>query len=135
MNKHSFQQSGGSDGAAAPISEAEYQALVEMVGPDSPEVMVDLIDTYLDESLGLVRTIQEGASSGNLNSMLRPAHSLKSSSASIGAMRLSKYCADLEAHLRGSLPNLDVGGQVLLIDNEFGRVQASLNEKKTALSG
>jgi HPt (histidine-containing phosphotransfer) domain-containing protein len=135
MNKHSFQQSGGSEGAAPPISEAEYQALVEMVGPDSPEVMVDLIDTYLEESLGLVTAIPEGARTGDLTSALRPAHSLKSSSASIGAMRLSKYCADMEAHLRGSLPNLDVGTQVLLIDNEFSRVQAALNEKKAELAG
>jgi HPt (histidine-containing phosphotransfer) domain-containing protein len=135
MNRHSYQSSGSSDGNTPAISESEYEALVEMVGPDSPEVLLDLLDTYLEESLGLVNAIVDGSNSGDLGSALRPAHSLKSSSASIGAMRLSKLCADLEAHLRGSLPNLDVGGQAQAIAHEFSRVEATLNEKKVALGG
>lgn len=100
-----------------------------------PEVLVDLLDTYLEESSGLVTTIQAGTNSGDLASVLRPAHSLKSSSASIGAMRLSKLCADLEAHLRGSLPSLDVPAQVQQIVHEFGRVQQALAVEKAKLGG
>ncbi len=135
MNRESFQNPGGSEGSTPAISETEFQALVEMVGPDEPEVLIDLIDTYLVESSGLVNTIREGSSSGDLASMLRPAHSLKSSSASIGAMRLSKLCADLESFLRGSLPGLDVSGQVRQIDNEFVRVQSALDDEKARLQG
>jgi HPt (histidine-containing phosphotransfer) domain-containing protein len=98
-----------------------------------PEVLVDLLDTYLEESAGLVSAISEGTSQGDLASALRPAHSLKSSSASIGAMRLSRLCADLESHLRGSLPGLDVLGQVQQIENEFVRVQSALVEEKAKL--
>jgi HPt (histidine-containing phosphotransfer) domain-containing protein len=135
MNRHSIQGTGNEDGNPPAISESEYQALVEMVGPDAPDVLLDLLDTYLDESSTLVASIQEGIRSGNIANVLRPAHSLKSSSASLGAMRLSKLCADLEAHLRGSLPNLDVASQGQLIENEFNRVQSSLNEKKILLGG
>lgn len=135
MNRQSFQSSGSGEGNTPAISEAEFQALVEMVGPDAPEVLVDLLDTYLVESAGLVNTIREGAASGDLASALRPAHSLKSSSASIGALRLSKLCADLESHLRGNLPALDVKGQVRMIDNEFLRVQSALSDEKAKLLG
>ncbi len=133
MNRQSFQNSGPGDGNTPAISDTEFQALVEMVGPDMPEVLVDLLDTYLEESAGLVSAISEGISQGDLASALRPAHSLKSSSASIGAMRLSRLCADLESHLRGSLPGLDVLEQVQQIEDEFVRVQSALVEEKAKL--
>ena len=132
MNSYTVQEPGSGEGRPA-ISEAEFQALVEMVGPEMPEVLVDLLDTYLEESAELVRAIRVGTDAGDLDSILRPAHSLKSSSASLGAMRLSKLCADLEAHLRGSLPGLDVPAQAQLIENEFGRVQLALADEKVKL--
>ena len=133
MNNQSFPNF-GSTGNTPAISTTEFQALVEMVGADMPEVLVDLLDTYLEESLGLVNAITEGAEAGDLTSVLRPAHSLKSSSASIGAMQLSKLCADLEAYLRGSLPGLDVLSQVQQIESEFARVQLALHAEKAKLS-
>ena len=117
------------------ISAAEYESLVEMVGADMPEILVDLLDTYLEESAGLVGEIQGGTAVGDLESVMRPAHSLKSSSASIGAMHLSKLCADLEAHLRGSLPGLDVPEQSRQIVNEFARVESALAVEKSKLMG
>lgn len=105
-----------------------------MVGPEMPEVLVDLVDTYLEESSGLVNAIRVGNAKGDLGSMLRPAHSLKSSSASIGAMKLSRLCADLEAHLRGSLADLDVLRQVQQIEHEFTRVVAALAVEKNKLN-
>jgi HPt (histidine-containing phosphotransfer) domain-containing protein len=135
MNRQPIQNPGYSDGNPPAISETEFQALVDMVGADMPEVLIDLLDTYLDESAGLVAAIQSGQSSGDTASMLRPAHSLKSSSASIGAMRLSRFCADLESHLRGNLPGLDVPAQVVQIAHEFGRVKAALADQKAKYSG
>jgi HPt (histidine-containing phosphotransfer) domain-containing protein len=130
MNNNTFQDSEMSAGNSPAISEAEFRALVEMVGADMPDVLVDLLDTYLDESAGLVGVITDGARKGDFSSILRPAHSLKSSSASMGAIRLSKLCADLESHLRGSLPGLNVPVQIQQIENEFARVQSALIAEK-----
>ena len=131
MNRESFQNSGTSENNLPAISPSEFQALVEMVGADMPDVLVDLLDTYLEESAGLVGAISDGQREGDLQSMMRPAHSLKSSSASIGAIRLSKLCTDLESYIRGSLPVLDVPQQVQRIESEFARVQTELLEEKT----
>jgi hypothetical protein len=49
-------------------------------------------------------------------------------------MRLSRLCADLEAHLRGSLPGLDMHGQVRMIANEFARVESALVVEKSKLA-
>jgi HPt (histidine-containing phosphotransfer) domain-containing protein len=133
MSEQSLQSSGSSESNSPAISQTEFQSLIEMVGPDMPDVLLDLLDTYLEESAGLVGAIQNGLDQGDLSSILRPAHSLKSSSASIGAVRLSRLCADLESHLRGSLPGLDVPKQVLLVVNEFARVQSALAVEKAKL--
>lgn len=104
-----------------------------MVGEDTPEVVVDLLDTYLEESAGLVHTITAAAAADNRDLMLRPAHSLKSSSASVGAMALSQLCADMELYARGSLPNLDVVQQAQSIEQEFERVRVALEHEKAQL--
>ncbi len=124
---------GGTGRGSSPISTAEFQALIEMVGEDTPEVVVDLLDTYLEESAGLVHTITAAAAADNRDLMLRPAHSLKSSSASVGAMALSQLCADMELYARGSLPNLDVVQQAQSIEQEFERVRVALEHEKAQL--
>jgi HPt (histidine-containing phosphotransfer) domain-containing protein len=109
-----------------PISAHEFATLIEMIGGDAPEVVVDLLDTFLDESVKLVNTIVDAHAAGDQATMLRPAHSLKSSSASVGAIRLSLLCADLESYLRGSSYSLEMDKQVAAIQAEFALVQAAL---------
>lgn len=116
-----------------PISAHEFSALIEMIGEDAPEVVVDLLDTFLDESVTLVTTVVDAHAAGDQASMLRPVHSLKSSSASVGAIRLSQLCADLESYLRGGATSLDVGAQVTAIQAEFTLVQAALEVEKEQL--
>ena len=59
-----------------PISDTAFASLVEMIGPDMPEVVIDLLDTYLDESATLICRIQDALAHGNETEILRPAHSL-----------------------------------------------------------
>lgn len=124
----------GSGGEPPPVYEDEFQALAEMIGYDMPEVMVDLLDTYLEESSGLVNTIRvEGRTDPTSQTLMRAAHSLKSSSASVGAMPLSALCADLESHLRGIGEEIDVEMQVGKIEYEYGRVQQDLAVRREQL--
>jgi HPt (histidine-containing phosphotransfer) domain-containing protein len=119
----------GSAGASPAISIPEFQALVEMVGEDNPEVLVDLLDTYIVESSGLVGSISKALQQGDVAAMLRPAHGLKSSSASVGALLLSRLCSDLESHVRGNY-KVDVPTQVNAIVHEFERVTVELEDLK-----
>ena len=116
------------------ISAEEFMALTDMVGADMPEVLLDLLDTYLEESAGLIGAIAAANASDTRDQMLRPAHSLKSSSASVGALRLSQLCAELETFLRGHGPPLDVDRQVRQIEAEFVRVREALEAEKAKLS-
>ncbi|HXF63260.1 MAG TPA: Hpt domain-containing protein [Caldilineaceae bacterium] len=116
------------------ISAEEFMALADMVGADMPEVLVDLLDTYLEESAGLISALAAANTPATRDQMMRPAHSLKSSSASVGALRLSQLCADLESFLRGYGAPLDVDRQVRQIEAEFVRVREALEAEKAKLT-
>jgi HPt (histidine-containing phosphotransfer) domain-containing protein len=112
---------------------AELQALAEMIGLDMPEVFFDLLDTYLEESASLVAIMTGDKWESDPASLLRAVHSLKSSSASVGALRLSGLCGRVENSLRGIGEPVDVSEQIVLIEREFRRVQVELEYEKTQL--
>lgn len=117
------------------VDPAGFASLVEMIGPDMPEVVVDILDTYREEAVELLAVIVPAASANDKERMLRPVHSLKSSSASVGALLLSQLCADLERHVRGYGPPLDVANQVAAIEAEFQRVDAELEVLRDEFAG
>ena len=69
--------------------------LRDSVGGDH-EFVKELVAIYLDESPGYLDAIAAAAAAGDAATLVRPAHTLKSSSASIGAMRLSAVSKQLE---------------------------------------
>ncbi len=52
---------------------------------------------FAETAPALVASLQEKCETGNAEELWRIAHSLKSSSAALGAKRLSKCCAEIEA--------------------------------------
>ena len=81
------------------IDPAGFAALVEMIGPDMPEVVVDIVDTYQEEALALLGEIVPAAANNDAERMVRPVHSLKSSSGSVGADAIATLRRS-ESHLR-----------------------------------
>ncbi|HET9853240.1 MAG TPA: Hpt domain-containing protein [Candidatus Limnocylindrales bacterium] len=70
--------------------------LLESTGGDE-EFVRDLVATYVEEGTGLLGGMRDAVASGDAAAIVRPAHSLKSSSAAIGVMRLSSICRSIEA--------------------------------------
>jgi HPt (histidine-containing phosphotransfer) domain-containing protein len=64
------------------------------------EVMEDefheLLETYLDTAPGFLEQLARAARDGDSEKMILPAHSLKSSSANVGALRLSELAKEVE---------------------------------------
>jgi PAS domain S-box-containing protein len=65
-----------------------------------PELLARVINLYLVESPKLMQKLKQAARTGDAPEVARSAHSLKSSSANVGAMVLSRYCEDIEASAR-----------------------------------
>lgn len=72
---------------------ATFEELKEMSGAD---FIGELVETYLEDAPRLVREMQSALQAGNADAFRRAAHSLKSNSATFGAMRLSAQAKDLE---------------------------------------
>lgn len=58
--------------------------------------VIDLVQTYLEDGSEQVRQIEEAASGGDPAGVVRPAHTLKSSSGTLGASRLAATARSLE---------------------------------------
>ncbi len=71
-------------------------SLIEMFGEDDMEAVIDLLDTFLTESQKQVDGMRTSFDADDMSTLHRMAHSLKSSSATFGAARLSVACAHLE---------------------------------------
>ena len=86
------------------IDASAFDRLREITGGDD-EFLADLIDTYLEDGARQVGDLRAAAASHDIAAMVRPAHSLKSASDSIGALGLADLCRALEAAARtGAVP-------------------------------
>ncbi len=86
-----------------------------------------LIDAYLEDTEHFVQAMQDACERDDLNAIELPAHSMKSSSANVGAMRLSSLARELEQQIRSGNPD-DVLVQVAAVVEEFARVSRELSQ-------
>ena len=113
---------------AGPIDEATFANLLDMTGGD--QAFVDeLVDTYLEEGDRLVEELITAATVNDIQAMVRPAHSMKSSSLNVGALELGELCRALETHARSD----EVDDPVALAEAvkvAFADVRAALFEER-----
>ncbi|MGJ4803526.1 ATP-binding protein [Luteimonas sp. SDU82] len=89
-----------------------------------------LVDVFLEDTPRLVRTLEQAASGPDYDALREAAHSLKSSSANLGAMSLSAAAKRVELAARErSLERPAVA--VALIANEFARARQQLLARRT----
>jgi HPt (histidine-containing phosphotransfer) domain-containing protein len=111
-----------------PIDEAVLADLLESSGGD-PDFLAELIDIYLEDAPRQVAGMRDAALSGRTEELVRPAHTLKGSSASIGAVELSELSRALELAARAGAVD-DPAAAVDGIEAELGRVRDALLARK-----
>ncbi|MGI9321225.1 MAG: response regulator, partial [Thiogranum sp.] len=96
----------GMEISASPIDQSVLDVIRDMEDEDDPDMLADIIGLYLDKSAELLQTLQMAIANLDAESMRVAAHTLKSSSANVGARVLADLCRDLEELGRsGSLDN------------------------------
>jgi HPt (histidine-containing phosphotransfer) domain-containing protein len=86
------------------IDTVALDKLLQVIGGDKAD-LVELMESFLEESLGLMRQIEAGNAAADRKTLMRAAHSLKSGARDFGASNLFRYCAALEADCRsGTVP-------------------------------
>jgi len=82
------------------IDPVAFARLLEITGGEI-EFVDELVDTYLDDGTQLIEQLRDAAAGGAAGDLVRPAHSLKSSSVNVGALALGEQCRTLEEAARG----------------------------------
>ena len=65
----------------------------------------ELVETYVEETGGYLEALAGAVAANDVAAAVRPAHTLKSSSASVGAMRLAELARGIEESSRGGRPD------------------------------
>ena len=113
---------------ARPVLDAACMAELRALDPDGKAQLVKrVLATYQTSLAKLVGQLREARADGTWDQVSRVAHTLKSSSASIGALALSTLCAEIERLLRAG----DSAGADALLDRfhaEVARVEIAVGQ-------
>jgi signal transduction histidine kinase/CheY-like chemotaxis protein/HPt (histidine-containing phosphotransfer) domain-containing protein len=111
----------------SPLDASTLAGLAALQRAGQPDVVARAMRIYADTAPKLLDHLREAVRRGDAEAVRRGAHSLKSSSASIGAAELAALCKELEA--RGRSGALVEAGLLLdRAESEFVRVQAAVCE-------
>jgi two-component system sensor histidine kinase/response regulator len=92
---------------------------------DGPALLSQVIHNYLDRSPQLLASLHEAVAQNNASTLQQVAHSLKSSSATLGAATLAALCQDLET--MGHQHNLENAAAALsAVTAEYEMVRGAL---------
>jgi two-component system sensor histidine kinase/response regulator len=127
----------GNDTPAYPgvqtIDTRAWDSIRSLQRPGQPDMLCKVIDKYLSSSRQLIETMRTAVSQRDAGVLHRTAHSLKSSSATLGALRLAALCKEVEAMGRMNTLN-SVTNLWENIEAEYALVQdaltAELNQVK-----
>jgi CheY-like chemotaxis protein/HPt (histidine-containing phosphotransfer) domain-containing protein len=110
---------------AEPIDRAVLEGLRELQVPGEPDLVAEFIRLFKDETPPLLAALRAGVGQGQADQVKKAAHTLKSSSANLGAHQMAAVCAELEQ--RGRSGALE-GTPALLaqLEQELERVSQAL---------
>jgi HPt (histidine-containing phosphotransfer) domain-containing protein len=96
------------------------------------EFLLKLVNVYVAEAETCVLTLRRAYEEGNQPDLTRAAHTLKSSSANMGATTFSNLAKKIElASRQGRME--EMAGDVTRLEEEYPRVQAALEAVRVSL--
>lgn len=98
-----------------------------VAGEEAMTLWLDLVSCYLTDSPDLVQMLQTALEGEDRATMRHVAHTLKSSSASIGALPLSRLCAEVES-TDDTTPMAQLDRQVEAVLTAFKHLRSSLSQ-------
>jgi PAS domain S-box-containing protein len=111
--------------AAAVLDREVLEQLTALQTSEKPDLLAQVINLYLVESPKLIEKLKQAAGASDATEIANTAHTLKSSSANLGATGLTRLCGDIEASARAAATQ-EASKLVEKVEGEFGCVQAAL---------
>ncbi|MBN1303744.1 MAG: Hpt domain-containing protein [Anaerolineales bacterium] len=98
----------------------------EMLGEEAEAFVKDLVNTYIKSTTKLLEYAQSALQQDDVETFTRTAHTIKSSSAALGAAALSQIAAELEMAGRT--------GDISQVQPEYKRLKAEFIKVRQALT-
>jgi two-component system sensor histidine kinase/response regulator len=118
-------------GAVGPVDAKALENIRALQAPGGPNLLSRVIGLYLSGSPKLLEDLREAAVRRDADALRNASHTLKSSSANLGALSLSSLCKELETNAREGRVD-DAAEAVAGIEAEYGRVKAFLEDLAAA---
>jgi signal transduction histidine kinase/CheY-like chemotaxis protein len=106
------------------IDTSVVQAFRNTLGSDADQFLAQLIELYLEETPSLLQLMDAAVTQSDATTMKQSAHTLKSSSASLGAITLSKLFEQLES-LGNSQTTAGAREIMAQVESEYERVKTA----------
>jgi HPt (histidine-containing phosphotransfer) domain-containing protein len=108
------------------IDRSAFDRLLESFGSDA-DFLAEMLDTYFDDSPKQIAAMEAALAAGDAEGLRRAAHSLKSNSATFGALAFSAQAKEIEMMAKqGELPAAEA--KVASLAAEYPRVELALRE-------
>ena len=82
------------------LDHAVLDELLSFADDGDPELLVDLIQMFLEDGPSKVEAVSQGLATGDFDMAERAAHSLKGSSGNLGARIVQEICEQLQVSTR-----------------------------------
>ncbi len=102
------------------------EKLRTVAGDQGSTFVAEMAELFLEETRKLLPELQAGCDGQDWKAVSRLAHSLKSSAATLGAMRLSAACRILELDTSNGEPKSDAAGLVAEVMRYFEEAEPVL---------
>jgi CheY-like chemotaxis protein/HPt (histidine-containing phosphotransfer) domain-containing protein len=116
------------DESAPPVLDRTVLARLQAeLGDDEPEIIAELIEMFLADSPQQLASMRAALADGAAEIVQRAAHSLKASSASMGAQRLAAACANVELLARDRQLD-EIAASLERLDADYAQAERALQE-------
>ena len=100
--------------------------LRKVAGDQGATFIAEMARLFLEETTRVLTELQAGSEREDWKAVSRFAHSVKSSAATLGLMRLSAACKALEADTRNATSSSETAGHVAAVMDEFKQATPTL---------
>jgi PAS domain S-box-containing protein len=108
-----------------PIDRRVIASLQELQMDGEPDILKELSELFISRAPSRLKAMRDALEEGDWERLCGEAHNLKSSSANLGALRLSDLCGELE--LSGRVGSMERAPELLeKVEVEYERVKAAL---------
>jgi|JI10StandDraft_1071094.scaffolds.fasta_scaffold39467_3 HPt (histidine-containing phosphotransfer) domain-containing protein len=95
------------------------EKLRQVAGEDDNTFVAEIAAVFLEEATQSIEGLKLGCETGDWQTVSRLAHSVKSSAATLGLMRLSDACKALEFDTRKAASSGDTSSLVAVVRDQF----------------